>query len=277
MKMRFKLEPTITLKILGILAIGFFIISLVFIFISSSSFDMLESGTYGVVDTLLQDDIQYKNKNNMDFFNAYGENLATYLSIISGSPIWNFETDLVESFASDLLKLPNINYVVIFDENGDVLTGKRDNVEESLSYSKEIGFEDTFLGTVEVGLDQQYLENLKKESETTKENLLGQFSEKSKEITSRRLSIMVLVTILSALVIITIAGVFVYFTTKPLRKLRAVVDDLAQGEGDLTVRLNIKSRDEVGKLADSFNHFLNKQNELIKNIKMISKRIDDNS
>jgi len=43
MKIRFKLEPTITLKILGILAIGFFIISLVFIFISRSSFVILEA------------------------------------------------------------------------------------------------------------------------------------------------------------------------------------------------------------------------------------------
>jgi len=277
MKSIFKLEPTITLKILGILAVGLFILSLVYSLISNASFNMLESGTYDVVDKLLEDDIQSKNENDSAFFDSYGENLATYLSIISGSPIWNFETELVESFSNDLLKLPNITYVVIYDENGNVLTGKKDNSEGSLSYSKSIEFEETFLGTVELGLDQQYLENLKQESVATKENLLKEFSEKSGEIISQRLSIMILITVLSAIAILIIAGFFVYFTTKPLRKVREVVDDLAQGEGDLTVRLNIKSKDEVGKLANSFNHFLNKQNELVKSIKTISQTIDSNS
>jgi methyl-accepting chemotaxis protein len=277
MKLKFKLEPTITLKILGILAIGLFILSLVFSLISNASFKMLESGTYEVVDNLLEEDIQNKNKTDSAFFTAYGENLATYLSIISGPPIWNFETELVESFANDLLKLPNITYVVIYDENGNILTGGKPEENNSLSFSKEIEFEDTFLGNVELGLDQNYLENLKQESVETKENLLEQFSDKSSEIISQRLSIMLIVTILSALVIIIIAGIFVYFTTKPLRKVREVVDDLAQGEGDLTKRLNIKSKDEVGKLADSFNHFLNKQNELVKSIKTISSTIDGNS
>jgi methyl-accepting chemotaxis protein len=277
MKLKFKLEPTITLKILGILAIGLFILSLVFSLISNASFKMLESGTYEVVDNLLEEDIQNKNKTDSAFFTAYGENLATYLSIISGPPIWNFETELVESFANDLLKLPNITYVVIYDENGNILTGEKPQENNSLSFSKEIEFEDNFLGNVELGLDQDYLENLRQESVETKENLLEQFSDKSSEIISQRLSIMLIVTILSALVIIIIAGIFVYFTTKPLRKVREVVDDLAQGEGDLTKRLDIKSKDEVGKLADSFNHFLNKQNELVKSIKTISSTIDGNS
>ncbi|MEA1883816.1 MAG: methyl-accepting chemotaxis protein [Thermotogota bacterium] len=277
MKLKFKLEPTITLKILGILAIGLFILSLTFSLISNASFKMLESGTYEVVDNLLEEDIQNKNRTNSAFFKAYGENLAAYLSIISGPPIWNFETELVESFANDLLKLPNVTYVVIYDENGRVLAGEKLQENNSLSFSKEIDFEDTFLGNVELGLDQAYLENLKQESVETKENLLEQFSDKSSEIISQRLFIMLIVTILSALVIIIIAGIFVYFTTKPLRKVREVVDDLAQGEGDLTKRLDIKSKDEVGKLADSFNHFLNKQNELIKSIKSISGAIDGNS
>ena len=277
MKMNVKFDPTITMKILLILVIGFLIISLVFIVISRSSFNMLESGTFSVVDSLLEEDIQNKIKNDTDFFNAYGENLATYLSIISAPPIWNFETELVESFANDLLKLPNITYVVIYDENGAVLTGNKTDMENTLSFSKEIDFEGTFLGTVEIGLDQRYLDQLREECEAIKNNLLSQFSDKSKEITSQRLSFMVLITIFSALIIIVAAGVVVYFATRPLRTVRAVVDDLSQGEGDLTVRFDIKSKDEVGQLADSFNHFLIKQNDLVKSIKTISRTIDENS
>ncbi|HNR64032.1 MAG TPA: methyl-accepting chemotaxis protein [Thermotogota bacterium] len=277
MKLGSKSGLSLTHKILAITAIGFILISFVFFFIGRSSFSMLESGAYRVVDALLEEDIQNKNRNDSDFFKAYGENLATYLSIISAPPIWNFETALVESFANDLLQLPNVTYVVIYDDRGAVLTGEKIATGQSLPYSKEIRFEETFLGTVEIGLDRQYLENLAKDSEETKDNLLNQFSKKANEIISDRLSIMLLTIALSGLFIVIMVGIFVSFATKPLRKVHAVMKDLAQGEGDLTVRLDIKSNDEVGKLADSFNDFLDKQSELVKSIKSISQTIDDNS
>ena len=44
--------------------------------------------------------------------------------------------------------------------------------------------------------------------------------------------------------------------TQPLRKLQVAMKDVAQGEGDLTRRLEIESKDEIGQLAESFNSFV---------------------
>ncbi|MDM8522786.1 methyl-accepting chemotaxis protein [Desulfococcaceae bacterium HSG8] len=44
----------------------------------------------------------------------------------------------------------------------------------------------------------------------------------------------------------------------PIKKLTAMVTDLAQGEGDLTVRLDFEHKDEMGEVANQFNIFIEK-------------------
>lgn len=51
--------------------------------------------------------------------------------------------------------------------------------------------------------------------------------------------------------------------TRSIRKMSDVMDDIASGEGDLTKRLDVTSRDELGHLADNFNRFLCKLHDSI--------------
>ncbi|USD66165.1 methyl-accepting chemotaxis protein [Vibrio sp. SCSIO 43136] len=53
---------------------------------------------------------------------------------------------------------------------------------------------------------------------------------------------------------------------KPIRDVVARLNDIASGEGDLTQRLKVTSRDEIGQLADSFNQFLAKLQGTIQDI-----------
>ncbi|MBK5344638.1 methyl-accepting chemotaxis protein [Pseudomonas sp. TH49] len=46
--------------------------------------------------------------------------------------------------------------------------------------------------------------------------------------------------------------------SKPINSLAAMLEDIADGEGDLTRRLNHPRSDELGRLAQAFNHFLGK-------------------
>ena len=46
--------------------------------------------------------------------------------------------------------------------------------------------------------------------------------------------------------------------TKPIRSVVSMLQDIAQGEGDLTKRLHVESKDEVGDLARWFNTFVDK-------------------
>ena len=56
------------------------------------------------------------------------------------------------------------------------------------------------------------------------------------------------------------------FVTSPLKNVVEMIKDIAEGEGDLTKRLDVSSADEVGDLAYWFNEFIKKLQGIITNI-----------
>jgi methyl-accepting chemotaxis protein len=57
---------------------------------------------------------------------------------------------------------------------------------------------------------------------------------------------------------------------RPIRAMAATLTELASGDADLTQRLEIRSRDEVGHLAQAMNAYLDNLRELIREIKQTS-------
>ncbi len=80
------------------------------------------------------------------------------------------------------------------------------------------------------------------------------------------IKLMGLVAIVCILLVIPVTIVFANSFINPILKIVAGLDDLARGEGDLTTRLDIKTKDEIGKLAGCFNTFMDKLQGIIKNI-----------
>lgn len=54
--------------------------------------------------------------------------------------------------------------------------------------------------------------------------------------------------------------------TNPINSAAAGLKDIAEGEGDLTTRLQVVTQDEVGQLAGSFNAFIEKLHQMITDI-----------
>lgn len=70
-----------------------------------------------------------------------------------------------------------------------------------------------------------------------------------------------LTTMLVIGVLIAVAGLLAIWLisrriTRPLRDMVVMLDNIGQGEGDLTQRLHIDSRNELGQIATGFNTFL---------------------
>ncbi len=61
---------------------------------------------------------------------------------------------------------------------------------------------------------------------------------------------------------------------KGLNNVSAALSDIANGEGDLTVRINMQSDDEVGKLADNFNQFVGRLHTMAVNLRDITLQLN---
>jgi methyl-accepting chemotaxis protein len=80
------------------------------------------------------------------------------------------------------------------------------------------------------------------------------------------IKMMGIVALVCILLVIPVTIIFANSFINPILKIVAGLDDLARGEGDLTTRLSIKSNDEIGKLANCFNTFMDKLQGIIGNI-----------
>ena len=76
----------------------------------------------------------------------------------------------------------------------------------------------------------------------------------------------VAITVVVLLVIAVIGMLVANTILRPLHLMKANLDDIAAGEGDLTHRLAITSQDELGELASSFNRFVDKIHAMVRQI-----------
>lgn len=87
-----------------------------------------------------------------------------------------------------------------------------------------------------------------------------------------------LLTMLVLLAVMT--GVVVYIgrkITSPIINASRMLEDIAQGEGDLTRRLPIEGKDEIGEMAVWFNTFVSKLHDIIQKISTSFETVSDSA
>lgn len=86
------------------------------------------------------------------------------------------------------------------------------------------------------------------------------------------------VTAIVAIVLSILAVVwFSQRITRPMRSTSDALKDVSQGEGDLTRRLDVASRDEIGEIANNFNEFVDKILTLMLNVENEIERLNESS
>jgi methyl-accepting chemotaxis protein len=87
------------------------------------------------------------------------------------------------------------------------------------------------------------------------------------------------ISIFLALAAVIVAAVIIYFalhySTKPIVMVADTLKDISLGEGDLTRVINVKSSDELGRMAKYYNLTLEKIKNMVVNIKMQARSLAD--
>ncbi len=76
----------------------------------------------------------------------------------------------------------------------------------------------------------------------------------------------IIVALIGLALMLLLGTLIIVAIVKPIKNTVTMLRDIAEGEGDLTSRLEIKSKDEIGELAHWFNQFIGKVQTIILDI-----------
>jgi len=106
------------------------------------------------------------------------------------------------------------------------------------------------------------------------ENIVHQFSATAKASLQDK----ILFTLIASLLLMLCIACIIFMVAKkmvaPIQRMADNLDDIAQGEGDLTLRLKVSGNDEIAQLGNSFNLFVDKLRHIISDIDTATKSIN---
>ncbi|WP_417706110.1 methyl-accepting chemotaxis protein [Pseudomonas sp.] len=85
----------------------------------------------------------------------------------------------------------------------------------------------------------------------------------------------IVATVIAVVLIIALLGLLIRVLMQPLTAMGKAMQDIAQGEGDLTKRLAIQSNDEFGALARSFNQFVERIHGSIREVSSATVQVNE--
>ena len=85
----------------------------------------------------------------------------------------------------------------------------------------------------------------------------------------------VIATTIAVLIIIALLGLLIRALMQPLHVMTRAMQDIADGEGDLTRRLTIESQDEFGILGTAFNRFVERIHTSIREVSSATQQVNE--
>lgn len=86
------------------------------------------------------------------------------------------------------------------------------------------------------------------------------------EVKNNTLMLMLISTVAGAILAVIFTAVLVRLVINPIREVINRIKNIAQGDGDLTQRMEVRSQDEMGQLATEFNVFIDNIHGIVKQV-----------
>jgi len=169
------------------------------------------------------------------------------------------------------IKLGESGYLILMENSGNVMVDPRD---ASHNFKQLASFGDGYVdlakagkGLVEVTLNgERYMANVYPD-EQLGWTFIGLIQQDEVMQTTTRLTWLIgIIALVLAAVFAIVGAAFAKLIVRPINSVTSGLEDIAQGEGDLTRSLEIRGRDETAQLASWFNQFLGAIRSLIQHI-----------
>ena len=181
-------------------------------------------------------------------------------------------TDMVKS-----VKFGKAGYIMLIEDSGKILadpSNPENNFKELDSVNKALA--DNALGLSSVEIDGKTWFANKFESPALGWQFIGLVpASEVFESANNLTQYITIIAIIMAIIFTFIGYAIVAVVSKPMAIITNGLEDIASGEGDLTRRLDIDSKDESGHMANAFNRFVESISVLVGKIKGSSQGVKD--
>lgn len=204
-----------------------------------------------------------------EFFQKSTEPISKRLASSLQKPLWFLDKTLARELVELEMMEKSIYAVVVMASDGKevLLSVRRDEnwqiVESEGKISgdfivkhENVNYEGSPVGVVEIYFTPRFIEEILK---------------------SLTIYIFIKIAVMSVCLIIILLLVLHFFLVRPISEVTRGLKDIAGGEGDLTRRLEIKSKDEIGELAGCFNLFIESLRGIIMEIALNTSKLSDAS
>lgn len=200
------------------------------------------------------------------------ESTSTRLGVTIADSMWNYNIEAAKNIASaelgtnDLVEVTALNlqdellFKIVWDENNAQVTEQDFQGNVSLTLDKVIQFKDQS-DLIDAGKIRLTF------SSTTIESALNESIIKG----------IIQIVILQVTLILVVNWFIVKLIVRPLEIISTRVKDIAEGDGDLTQRVNYQSSDELGVFAQNINRFISNVQTIVIDIVGVSKVLDSSA
>jgi methyl-accepting chemotaxis protein len=208
----------------------------------------------------------------------------------------NFDFEIIKTILKDLMEENSVN-IALFDSIGEYMLWVELPDEEYFYSPEEIDYLADL--AIELAMDESPESLTRNQLEMDEYSFKGRTGKgvsliQTMHIPNTRWAInvdipisniysSVLSSILGPLILLLIVllsaqiGVFILYSMlmiKPIMDLGKELESLSEADADLTVTIPVQTNDEIGKVADSFNLFINKLRSLMINVKKVIENTD---
>ncbi|MGF1683534.1 methyl-accepting chemotaxis protein [Photobacterium minamisatsumaniensis] len=183
-------------------------------------------------------------------------------------------TDIIDQVLN--LKLEHDGFAFLVDGNNNIVAYRDESLSQQPLTQLDRELTPTFMKQLE---SEQTMQTIQLESKNRDMLIfavpisgtdwtLAVMEDKAQAFASigEQITFIAITSIVLYLIISVIATLIINSLLRPLVKLSQSVEQLAQGSGDLTQRIEIERMDEIGELADNMNRFLGQLQTMIKGI-----------
>lgn len=197
---------------------------------------------------------QLTNSNESTQWQHTQKNISNQLQVILQEPVYAYDKPLIKSIIDSFVEDQNLSNIQVLDHRNQLLGGTNQTI---LNATKEhvlpLLWGDKSIGSVKLQFS----------------NILTE-----QRIVSGVLNAVYALVITLALVIFLTLLILKRVVILPLTQVIHLLEDIAHGGGDLTKRIQYKSKDEIGRVVSGFNFFVSEVQKIIQDLALTSSGIE---